>query len=156
MDFLGFVACAQLASDRLSAEADGELLADLAIVIGDDVVGVGVEADQAGDLDMDAGFFFDLADDGLGQGLAYVLAAAGDGVLVVVGAADHQEAAGGVLDDGAHGHPDAVGLRGVRVVEVVGPAHGSTLSEGGALRAGPNGLQASGVGLEEVACGESA
>ena len=74
----------------------------------------------------------------------------------VVGPPDHQEAAGGVQDNGADGYPDAVGLRGVGVVEVIGPGHGSTLSEGGALRAGPDGLQAFGVGLEEVACGEAA
>jgi hypothetical protein len=36
-------------------------LADLAVVVGDDVSGIGVDAGQAGDLDLDAGFFPDLA-----------------------------------------------------------------------------------------------
>jgi hypothetical protein len=40
------------------------LLADLAIVIGHHVVGVGVDADHAGDLNVDAGLLLDLASAG--------------------------------------------------------------------------------------------
>lgn len=69
-DFLGLVARSQLAAGWLGAEADGELLADLAVGELDDVVWVAVDADQAGDLDRDAGLFLDLALDGLGEGLA--------------------------------------------------------------------------------------
>ena len=45
-------------------EADGELLADFAVVVGYDVAGVGVDADQSGQLDGEAGFLGDFADGG--------------------------------------------------------------------------------------------
>ena len=48
----------------VGAEADGELLADVAVGEGDDVVGVAIDADEAGDLDGDAGFLLDLAHGG--------------------------------------------------------------------------------------------
>jgi hypothetical protein len=69
---------AELTSGGMDAEADGEFLADLAVDEGDDVVGVAVDADQAGDLHVDAGLLLDLADDGLGDGFADLLGSAGD------------------------------------------------------------------------------
>lgn len=39
VNFLGLVARTQLAADRAGAEADGELLADFAVVVADDVAG---------------------------------------------------------------------------------------------------------------------
>lgn len=107
----------------MSAKADGEFLADFAVVVGDDVVGVGVETDQAGDFDVDTGFFLDLAGRCLGQRLAWLDLAAWDRVQVVVGAADHQDSALVVLNEGADRNRDAVRLRCARVVQVVPPRH---------------------------------
>src|SRR5206468_4187494 len=50
-DFLRFAARAQLAADRSSAKADGELLADLAVRERDHVLWVAVDPDQAGHVD---------------------------------------------------------------------------------------------------------
>jgi hypothetical protein len=70
------------------AEADRELLANFAVCELDHVFWVAVDADQAGDLDRDARLFHDLALHGLRERLAEFERAAGDGVQVVVGAAD--------------------------------------------------------------------
>src|SRR5690242_12310426 len=49
----GFVARGGLAGDRAGGVDDGELLADLAVAgVCDDVAGVGVDAHEAGDLDL--------------------------------------------------------------------------------------------------------
>ena len=56
MHLLGLAARREVAADGAGAEAEGELLADLAVVVGDDVAGVGVDANQAGDLDVEPGF----------------------------------------------------------------------------------------------------
>ena len=68
-DFAGLAARLRPPTDSASAEADGELLADLAVAVGHDVLGVGEDADQAGDLDLEAGLFAGLADRGGGHGL---------------------------------------------------------------------------------------
>src|SRR5690242_8823623 len=49
--------------------ADRELLANLAVVVGEDVSGVAVDADNACDLDIEAGLFAGLTDRALGNGL---------------------------------------------------------------------------------------
>lgn len=90
VDLAGLVARAQFAPQQLGAEADRELLADLAVGVRDDVGGVGVDADDGGGLDVDAGLFLDLAHHGVADGLADVLGPAGDGVEVVVRAPDHE------------------------------------------------------------------
>jgi hypothetical protein len=67
MDFAGFVARGWLAADRAGGEDDGELLTCFAVAgVEDDVAGVGVDANQAGQLDLDAGLFQSLADRGVG------------------------------------------------------------------------------------------
>ena len=58
----GLVADGQRAAGDSGEVGDGELLPDLTVGVRDGVRGVGVDAEQAGDLDVEAGFFFDLAD----------------------------------------------------------------------------------------------
>jgi hypothetical protein len=58
------------------------LLADLAVVVGHHVVGVGVDPNHTGDLDIDAGLFLHLANHRVGHGLAQVHAAAGQAAQV--------------------------------------------------------------------------
>jgi hypothetical protein len=77
LDLAAFVAGLGLATDEACAEGDGELLPDLAVVVGHDVTGVGVGAGDRFDCDVVAGLFFDLADDGFGDGLAGFVASAG-------------------------------------------------------------------------------
>src|SRR5690349_12510687 len=113
------VARPQLPAGRTCAKADGELLTNLAVGVGDDVLGIGVDTDDLSGLDVDPGLFLDLADDGL----ADVLRSAGDGVQVVVSAPDHQQPAELILDERAHRYDDVGCLRGVRVVVVVGAGH---------------------------------
>jgi hypothetical protein len=55
LDFARLAAGGQLPTEDPSAEADGALLADFAVVVGHDVVGVGVDPHHAGDLHVDAG-----------------------------------------------------------------------------------------------------
>jgi hypothetical protein len=55
------------------------------------VLGVGVDSHEAGDCALDAGFLERLADCGLGDRLAGVYRAAGDGPVAVVGAADQED-----------------------------------------------------------------
>jgi len=47
-DFAGLVACTRLAAGRASAEADGEVLADFAVVVGNNVGGVAIRRDTGG------------------------------------------------------------------------------------------------------------
>ena len=75
--FGGFVAGPRLAAYWTGAEADRELLPDLTVGVGHDVIGVAVDPDQAGDLDPDAGLLFGLPGRGLGHGLAELVSPAG-------------------------------------------------------------------------------
>ena len=90
------------------------------------------------------------------DGLADVLRSAGDGVQVVVGAPDHQQPAVLVLHERGHRHDDVGRLRGVRVVVVVGARHVLPAYHVGGLADVPDGLEALGVGLEQVAAGQPA
>jgi len=67
----------QVPADGLCLEAEGELLAYLAVVVGDDVAEVPVDSAQASDLHVDASLLVDLAACGRDYGLAEVLGAAG-------------------------------------------------------------------------------
>jgi len=87
-DLFALIACAQVTAGGVSAEADRELLSNLAVCELDHVLWVAVDADQAGDLDGHARLFHDLALHGLRERLAEFESATGDGVQVVVGAAD--------------------------------------------------------------------
>ena len=76
-DALALAACPGLAPEQSSCEGDGELLADLAVVVGHDMVGVGVGAGERLDLHVVAGLFLNLTDDSVGDGLAGFVAASG-------------------------------------------------------------------------------
>ena len=53
-----------------AAVLDGELLADLPVVVGDDMSGIRVHPDDVDGLDLEAGLLENLASGGLPQGLA--------------------------------------------------------------------------------------
>ena len=73
--------------------------------------GVRVDADEAGDLDLDAGLLQRLSH-GRGRcGLADLLAAAGQRPQTVVAALDEQHTASVVLNERGHADDEAVGLR---------------------------------------------
>src|SRR3954447_4677025 len=67
-----FVAGCQLAADEPRSKAQRKLLADLAVVVGDDVPWVGVDAAQLSDLDVEAGLFLALPYNGVGDRLTRV------------------------------------------------------------------------------------
>lgn len=75
------------AGDGGGGAAQRELLAHSIVGVGDDVVGVGVYADQSGDGDLKPGFFADFADRGLLDGFADLMPTAGNGPQIVVAAA---------------------------------------------------------------------
>ena len=113
----------RLAADRAGGQNDGELLADLTVAgVEDHVPGIGVDAGDASDLAVDAGFFPGLADRRLGQRFAELDRAAGQRPVAVVGAADQQDLARVVDHDRVRRGDHAVRRRGVRVVVVVDPA----------------------------------
>jgi len=63
----GLVGDGESAVDDAGGEADVELSADFAVRIGDDVLRVGVRADQTRDLHVQAGLFLYLANGSAGQ-----------------------------------------------------------------------------------------
>src|SRR5262249_522273 len=72
-----FGARAELAAKQASGEADRELLADLAVVVGHDVSGVCVDADDARDLHVQAGLLLRLAHSRVRDRLAQIHRSAG-------------------------------------------------------------------------------
>jgi hypothetical protein len=83
-DFLALAARAQLAADQPCCEADRELLPDLTIVGGHDVIRVGVRANNVRHVDVVAGFLIDVADDGVANRFSDVVPSAGQGPEIVV------------------------------------------------------------------------
>ena len=81
--------------------------------------GIGVDAGQSGDLNLDAGFFPDLAAHRVRDGLADLLRSAGQCPQPVVGPLDQEDLAAVVADDSADSDYQAVGLGRVRVGVVV-------------------------------------
>lgn len=61
----------------MGSEADGELLPDLSVVVRQHMFRVGVETDNAVYLNVDAGLFRDLTDDGVSNAFADIVAATG-------------------------------------------------------------------------------
>jgi hypothetical protein len=74
------------------------------------VPGVGEDAEQAGDPDLDPGFFLGLADGALGDGLAEFLLAHRDGPLAGVAAPLEQHSALCVDGEDPRGGDEAVGF----------------------------------------------
>ena len=71
-----------------AGEHDRELLTDLVVAgVVEDVFRIGVDADETGDLAVDAGFFLRLAYAGLRERLAQVDSTTGEGPVAVVGSA---------------------------------------------------------------------
>lgn len=87
------------------------LLADFAVGMGHDVVGVGVHLEESGDLGDDAGFLHVFADSALGGGLADVLGASGQFPLAGIAAALEQDGSAVVDDEQVAGRDEGVGLR---------------------------------------------
>jgi hypothetical protein len=106
-------------------EHDGEFLAHLAVGrVKDHVPGIGVDADNPGDLAFDAGFLEGFADCGLGDGLPEVDGAAWKSPVPVVCTADQQEIACLIDDSNVHGRHQAARPRCLRIVVVVDPPRG--------------------------------
>ena len=84
---------------------------------------VGVHAEDAGQLRLDAGFLFGLADRALARGLAELLLPHRYRPLAGVAAPLHQDPAVVVDDEDAAGGDQAVRRRGGGVVQVLGAAH---------------------------------
>src|SRR6266545_903611 len=109
-DLAGLVAGGGCTAERAGGEDDGELLSYLAVAgVEDHVARVGVDADQSGHLDLDAGLLGGLPDRGAGKGLAEVHRSAGQRPVVV----DHHH---------VRRRDDGVRLGGGGIVEVVDAA----------------------------------
>lgn len=68
--FAAFVTCMKCSGNLPSAKANGKFLSDFPVAVSDNVIGVGVEADEAGNLAFNAGFLAYFPDGGLGKRLA--------------------------------------------------------------------------------------
>ncbi|MCZ7589355.1 MAG: hypothetical protein M5U27_10985 [Gaiella sp.] len=113
-------------ADGAAEEADGELLAHLAVVVDRDVAGVGVDAQDPLHLHLDPRLLLDLAYDRLRDALAGLHRAARDRPVLVVGAPVEEDPSLVVDHDRRRGRNEAVRLRRVRVVEeVAAGAHGA-------------------------------
>ena len=133
-DARGLRAVAQRASGRARGEADRELLADLAVVVGDHVGRVAVDADDAGDLDLDPGLLAHLPHEGVANALADLNPAAGERPLAVVAALDQEDAL--VVEHHAGDRRDErVGLRRARIVVEVAPGHQAAIPPSSSGRA---------------------
>src|SRR5882672_7348230 len=122
-DVGGLAAWPKLAADDPADEADRELLTHLAVVELEDVVRVGVDADDPLRLDIEAGLLADFPRNRLGDALADVHHPSGKRPAAVVAAAQEHDATLVVGHDrGSAGH-EGVGLRGVGLAVVVGARH---------------------------------
>lgn len=90
-DFLGLRAGPEFSAHRASVEADRELLPHFTIVVGHDVLGVGVETHDVLDDNLDPGLLFDLAHDRIRDALAYIVATARNRPQVIVCPVDHEQ-----------------------------------------------------------------
>jgi hypothetical protein len=102
-DVAGLVVGLGLAADRAAQEDHLVFLADLAVGVGDDVAGIGVDAQDASHLDGDAGLFAGLPDSAFGDGLAKFLLPHRDGPLAGIAAALEQDPAVPVAGEDAGG-----------------------------------------------------
>lgn len=119
----GLVTRGRLTGDRPPGQDDRELLPDLTIGgVQDDVLGIGVRAEDAGDLARYPGLLDGLPYAGLRYGLAQVDRASGESPVPVITTADHQDAADLVDQDDVDGGNPAVDLGGVGIVVEVDTA----------------------------------
>lgn len=89
-DVGGLVADGEAAADDSAVVGDVEFLTDFAVGVRDHVLRVGVDTEQACDLDVEAGLFLDLTDDALAEGFADVHGSAGQRPVAGVGPALQQ------------------------------------------------------------------
>ena len=83
-NFLRFTASGDLSTQELGSKADRELLSNLPVIVGHDMVGIGIDTYDAGRLHIEARRFFDFADNGLLYGLADIHPAARESPQVIV------------------------------------------------------------------------
>jgi len=120
----GLIAGRRLSRDVTAAETDRKLLPNLAIVVGDNVIGVAVDPDEPSHLDLDAGLLERFANRGPFNVFPDLLAAAGQRPQPVVGSLDQQGLLLVVEDEDRYGHDDTVGLWRGRISKVVSATHG--------------------------------
>ena len=84
---------------------------------------------EPGELDGDAGLFGDLADHGLGHGLADLDSTARQLPVAVIDPTDHQNIAGAVTDRRERRREDVVRARRVRILVVLLESHHSRILE---------------------------
>src|SRR5205814_9386347 len=113
------VTARQRPADHSAGDADGVLLAYLAVVVGEDVGGVGVHTDDVARLDVEPSLLAHFSHDCFGDRLAEFHHSAGQGPQVVVGATVEHDAALVVGHNGGRGGYERVRCRGRRVVVVV-------------------------------------
>ncbi len=99
------------------------MLPDLTVGVRNDVLRVGVDAEEAGDLGDDASLLEAFAYRALGRGLADVLGSAGQGPLAGVAAALEKDGTAVVDDKQVARGDEGVRLRRGRVVVELSPAH---------------------------------
>ena len=104
-------------------EAQRKLLADFAVGVGHHMVRVGVDADEAGDFDVESGFLLHFAHRGIDDRFAQFHPAAGQRPQVIVTASDQHDAILVVGHDSGGGGHHTVGGRRVGIVVVVGSGH---------------------------------
>src|SRR2546423_2920515 len=103
------------------------LLARFAIGVGDDVVRVRVNAEEASDLGLHAGFLFSFTNSAFSSALTKLLLAARDCPLARIASLDEQDLAGLVDDQEVGRRHEGVGCWSRRVVVVLSPAHVDSL-----------------------------
>lgn len=101
-----------------SAEENAELLPSLAAVVQHHVSGIGVDIGHVDDFGLDAGFFPNLAYHGIADGLAYIVAAAGQCPTAVVRSLNEENGTFVIPYERHDGRHHRVGRRGSRIVKV--------------------------------------
>ena len=114
-----------VSADLVGPEADRELLPNLTVVVGDDVLGVAVDSDESGDLDLYTRFLAHFADHGATDAFPQFYLSAGQGPPVVVGAVDEKNPPLVVDHERRHCGHDRVRPGCGRIVVVVAAGHQS-------------------------------
>ena len=113
----------EVPADESGGEAQRKLLPDFAVGVGHHMVRVGVDADQAGDFDVESGFLLHFTHRGIDDRFAQLHPAARQCPQVVVAASDQHDAILVVGHDSGGGGHHTVGGRRVGIVVVVGSGH---------------------------------
>src|SRR5262245_8788276 len=122
-DLAGLVARGEPAAPDPAGEAEGKLLADLAVPVLDDMAGIGVHADGPLRLDVEAGLRPDLPDGRLRDTLANLHRATGHLPQAAVPAALQQDRSLVIHHDRRGGRDEVVDRRSPRIVVMVDAPH---------------------------------